>query len=104
VSNSIGDQINITVATIVAKFRCLTTGKVISLANDIFEFNGWSSAIRNVEIGFAGHTRTGKVSLCLLVIVRVTLKDSTCDEDAGYGHIENYTGKATSFAKAKKRR
>lgn len=63
---------------------------------------------------------TGKVSLGLSVIVRVTLRDGTYHEvdppavwcaslrfahwvqDIGYGHIENCKGKAAAFEKAKK--
>jgi len=44
---------------------------VINLAKDIFEFNGWSSAIRSIENGFVDEfARTGKVSMCLSVTVR----------------------------------
>lgn len=61
---------------------------------------------------------SGKISLGLSVIVRVTLKDGTyhevgvqrlklkyiltCLQDIGYGHIENCKGKAAAFEKAKK--
>lgn len=61
---------------------------------------------------------TGKVSLGLSVIVRVTLRDGThhevrvligirdafahIPEDLGYGHIENCKSKAAAFEKAKK--
>lgn len=63
---------------------------------------------------------SGKVSLGLSVIVRVTLRDGTFHEvgredaysfapnnaeisqDIGYGHIENCKGKAAAFEKAKK--
>lgn len=64
---------------------------------------------------------TGKMTLGLSVIVRVTLKDGTFHEvrasgydympccltcplsqDIGYGHIENCRGKAAAFEKAKK--
>lgn len=45
---------------------------------------------------------TGKISLGLSTIVRVTLRDGTFHEDTGYGHIENCKGKAAAFEKAKK--
>lgn len=48
------------------------------------------------------HPQTLKISLGLSVIVRVTLRDGTFHEDIGYGHIENCTGKAKAFEKAKK--
>ncbi|KAJ5133928.1 Rad52/22 double-strand break repair protein [Penicillium atrosanguineum] len=45
---------------------------------------------------------TGKISLGLSVIVRVTLRDGAFHEDIGYGHIENCKGKAAAFEKSKK--
>ncbi len=46
--------------------------------------------------------QTGKISLGLSTIVRVTIRDGTFHEDIGYGHIENCKGKAAAFEKAKK--
>jgi DNA repair and recombination protein RAD52 len=69
----------------------------------VFGFNGWSSSIQNIQIDFVEESQnTGKISLGLSVIVRVTLKDGTYHEDIGYGHIENCKGKAAAFEKAKK--
>lgn len=45
---------------------------------------------------------SGKISLGLSVISRVTLRDGAFHEDVGYGHIENCKGKAAAFEKAKK--
>ncbi|MCJ1225424.1 DNA repair protein rad52 [Toensbergia leucococca] len=84
------------------KVHYLAAEKCINLANDVFGFNGWSSAIRNIQIDFVDENSTGKVSLGLSVIVRVTLRDGTSHEDIGYGHIENCKGKAAAFEKAKK--
>ncbi|KAL4889037.1 hypothetical protein BDV59DRAFT_123083 [Aspergillus ambiguus] len=81
----------------------LAADKCINLANEVFGFNGWSSSIVNIQIDFVDeHPNTGKISLGLSVIVRVTLKDGTYHEDIGYGHIENCKGKAAAFEKAKK--
>ncbi|KAF2086091.1 recombination protein Rad52, partial [Saccharata proteae CBS 121410] len=81
----------------------LPAEKAINLANDVFGFNGWSSSIRNVQIDFCDESKsTGKITLGLSIIIRVTLKDGTFHEDIGYGHIENCTGKAAAFEKAKK--
>lgn len=69
----------------------------------MFGFNGWSSSIQNIQIDFVDENpQTGKISLGLSVIVRVTLKDGTYHEDIGYGQIENCKGKAAAFEKAKK--
>ncbi|KAI9829769.1 MAG: hypothetical protein M1819_006006 [Sarea resinae] len=105
------------------KVHYITAEKCINLANEVFGFNGWSSAIQTVQIDFVrywvscrrlqivnlAHTldqvdevAQGKISLGLSVIVRVTLKDGTFHEDIGYGHIENCKGKAAAFEKAKK--
>ncbi|RMZ83219.1 hypothetical protein DV738_g1299, partial [Chaetothyriales sp. CBS 135597] len=81
----------------------LAAEKVIGLANEIFGFNGWSSAIQQIQIDFVDeHPSTGKVSLGLSVVVRVTLKDGTYHEDIGYGSVENARGKSVAFEKAKK--
>ncbi|KAK7522257.1 Alpha/Beta hydrolase protein [Phyllosticta citriasiana] len=81
----------------------LPAEKAINLANEVFGFNGWSSSIRDVQIDFVDQSQSsGKISLGLSVIIRVTLKDGTFHEDIGYGHIENAQGKAAAFEKAKK--
>ncbi|KAL2852815.1 hypothetical protein BJY01DRAFT_207672 [Aspergillus pseudoustus] len=85
------------------KVHYLSADKCINLANEVFGFNGWSSSIQNIQIDFVEESaNTGKVSLGLSVIVRVTLKDGAYHEDVGYGHIENCKGKAAAFEKAKK--
>ncbi|OBW66146.1 MAG: Uncharacterized protein AUREO_037960 [Aureobasidium pullulans] len=73
------------------KVHYLAAEKVINLANEVFGFNGWSSAIRDVQIDFCDESpTTGKINLGLSTI------------DIGYGHIENCKGKAAAFEKAKK--
>ncbi|KAI5276324.1 hypothetical protein E4T47_00762 [Aureobasidium subglaciale] len=85
------------------KVHYLAAEKVINLANEVFGFNGWSSAIRDVQIDFCDESpTTGKINLGLSTIVRVSLRDGTFHEDIGYGHIENCKGKAAAFEKAKK--
>ncbi|KAJ5725789.1 uncharacterized protein N7483_007146 [Penicillium malachiteum] len=86
-----------------AKVHYLSADKCISLANEVFGFNGWSSSIQKIDIDFIEENQnTGKINLGLSVIVRVTLKDGSFHEDIGYGHIENCKGKAAAFEKAKK--
>ncbi|SPN97492.1 related to Double Strand Break repair protein mus-11 [Cephalotrichum gorgonifer] len=85
------------------KVHYIAAEKCIALANEVFGFNGWSSAIQNITMDFVDeHPQTMRVSLGLSVIVRVTLRDGTYHEDLGYGHIENCKGKAAAFEKAKK--
>ncbi|KAL9102792.1 MAG: hypothetical protein Q9163_002110 [Psora crenata] len=79
------------------------SNKCINLANEVFGFNGWSSSIQQVQVDFVDENQTtGKVSLGLSVIVRVTLHRANSAQDIGYGHIENCKGKAPAFEKAKK--
>lgn len=81
----------------------LTAEKCITLANEVFGFNGWSSSIQNIQVDFADENpQSQRVSIGLSVIVRVTLRDGTYHEDIGYGSIENAKGKAMAFEKAKK--
>ncbi|KAF2149508.1 recombination protein Rad52, partial [Myriangium duriaei CBS 260.36] len=84
------------------KVHYLAAEKVINLANEVFGFNGWCSAIREVQVDFVDESSSQKITLGLSIIVRVTLKDGTYHEDIGYGHIENCRGKAAAFEKAKK--
>ncbi|KAF4766796.1 hypothetical protein N7455_005660 [Penicillium solitum] len=85
------------------KVHYLSADKCINLANEVFGFNGWSSSIQKIQIDFVEENQnTGKISLGLSVIMRVTLRDGTFHEDIGYGHIENCKGKAAAFEKAKK--
>ena len=85
------------------KVHYLSADKCISLANEVFGFNGWSSGIQNIQIDFVDENQhTGAVTLGLSVIVRVTLRDGTFHEDVGYGQVKNCRGKAEAFEKAKK--
>src|ERR1700722_5021464 len=64
-----------------SKVHYLAADKAISLANEVFGFNGWSSSIQNIQIDFVDeNAQTGKISLGLSVIVRITLKDGTHHE------------------------
>jgi len=85
------------------KVHYIAAEKCINLANEVFGFNGWSSSIRDIQVDFVDENpQTGKVSLGLSVIMRVTVKDGAYHEDIGYGQIENCKGKAAAFEKAKK--
>ena len=81
----------------------ITAEKVISLANDVFGFNGWSSSIQNIQVDYVEeHPTTHRITLGLSVVVRVTLRDGVYHEDIGYGQIENAKSKAAAFEKSKK--
>lgn len=76
--------------------------KVLNLANEIFGFNGWSSELVSVNVDFVDTLGSGRVSLGLSVVVRITLRDGTFHEDLGYGFLENAKSKAVAFEKCKK--
>ncbi|OQE21339.1 hypothetical protein PENSTE_c012G07468 [Penicillium steckii] len=85
------------------KVHYLSADKCINLANEVFGFNGWSSSIQKIDIDFIDENQnSGRVTMGLSVVMRVTLKDGTYHEDIGYGHIENAKGKAAAFEKSKK--
>ncbi|KAI8917958.1 hypothetical protein BC831DRAFT_406854 [Entophlyctis helioformis] len=84
-----------------AKLTYLEGWKCINLANDIFGFDGWSTAIIDQTVDFLDNDN-GKYSLGVSAIVRVTLRDGTFHEDVGYGSIENSRSKVAAFEKAKK--
>lgn len=75
--------------------------KVISLANEVFGFDGWNSEVISQTVDYVDESN-GKISLGLSVVVRVTLKSGSFHEDVGYGHIENARHKAMAFEKCKK--
>lgn len=62
------------------KVHYLAAEKSIGLANEVFGFNGWSSQIKDIQVDFADESASGKISVGLSVIVRVTLKDGTFHE------------------------
>ncbi|KAK5576049.1 hypothetical protein RB653_007187 [Dictyostelium firmibasis] len=82
----------------------LESWKAINLANKIFQFNGWSSSIKELspdfieEITVNGLTR---YRVGVTAIVRVTLKDGTFQEDVGYGSTE-HPSKGSAIENAKK--
>ncbi|KAI9347314.1 Rad52/22 double-strand break repair protein [Obelidium mucronatum] len=77
--------------------------QVLSLANEVFGFDGWSHSIVSSEIDFVDTSQDGSlVSLGVSTVVRVTLRDGTSHEDIGYGRIENARSKGTAFEKVKK--
>ena len=74
--------------------------KVINLANEVFGFNGWSTAVVNVTCDFADYDpNTQRYTIGIAAIVRVTLRDGVYHEDMGYGMMENSKSKAAAFDK-----
>lgn len=76
--------------------------KVINLANEVFGFNGWSSSVVNLTTDFIDtNEQTGRVSIGVTAIVRVTLRDGVYHEDVGYGMIENSKSKGQALDKVR---
>ncbi|KAJ1963290.1 DNA repair protein rad52 [Dipsacomyces acuminosporus] len=77
--------------------------RVISIANQIFGFNGWRSSIQNLSIDFMDvNSNNGAVSIGASCLLRITLRDGTYKEDIGYGMVENSKSKGQAFEKVKK--
>eukprot|EP01096_Ripella_sp_DP13-Kostka_P002416 TRINITY_DN13237_c0_g1_i1.p1 TRINITY_DN13237_c0_g1~~TRINITY_DN13237_c0_g1_i1.p1 ORF type:complete len:372 (-),score=149.09 TRINITY_DN13237_c0_g1_i1:38-1123(-) len=70
------------------KFTYLESWKAISLANQIFGFNGWSCTIADLNVDYSEEIQ-GKYHVGVTAIVRVTLRDGTSHEDIGFGSGEN---------------
>ncbi|KAI9339758.1 hypothetical protein DFJ73DRAFT_628242 [Zopfochytrium polystomum] len=85
------------------KLTYLEGHRAISIAHEIFGFDGWSHSIVDTNIDYMDISRDGsQVSVGVSCVVRVTLKDGTSHEDIGYGHIDNAKTKGMALEKAKK--
>ncbi|CAI5760780.1 unnamed protein product [Candida verbasci] len=85
------------------KVQYIEGWKALNLANEIFGFNGWNSQVISCNVDyFDTHNNSGKYSLGISIIVRVTLKDGTFHEDIGYGYIDNAKSRPMAFEKCRK--
>ncbi|KAF5895454.1 DNA repair protein RAD52 isoform X1, partial [Clarias magur] len=75
--------------------------KVISLANEMFGYNGWSHSISQQNVDFVDLIN-GKFYVGVSAFVKVQLKDGSFHEDVGYGVSEGLKSKALSLEKARK--
>ncbi|KAM5175359.1 DNA repair protein RAD52 homolog isoform 4-T11 [Callospermophilus lateralis] len=75
--------------------------KVISLANEMFGYNGWAHSITQQNVDFVD-LNNGKFYVGVCAFVRVQLKDGSYHEDVGYGVSEGLKSKALSLEKARK--
>ncbi|KAL4604969.1 hypothetical protein GN956_G25396, partial [Arapaima gigas] len=84
------------------KVVCYIEGhKVISLANEMFGYNGWSHSISQQTVDFVDLIN-GKFYVGVSAFVKVQLKDGSFHEDVGYGISEGLKSKALSLEKARK--
>ncbi|XP_018431957.1 PREDICTED: DNA repair protein RAD52 homolog [Nanorana parkeri] len=75
--------------------------RVISLANEMFGYNGWSHSISQQNVDFVDLSN-GKFYVGVCAFVKVQLKDGSYHEDVGYGVSEGLKSKALSLEKARK--
>ncbi|KAJ2907179.1 DNA repair protein rad52, partial [Coemansia aciculifera] len=76
--------------------------RIISIANQVFGFDGWSSSIQNFVVDFEKESSDGKWSVGGSCLVRITLSNGTYKEDMGYGMIENVKSLGMAYEKVKK--
>ncbi|XP_069905356.1 DNA repair protein RAD52 homolog isoform X5 [Oryctolagus cuniculus] len=75
--------------------------KVISLANEMFGYNGWAHSVTQQNVDFVD-LNNGKFYVGVCAFVRVQLKDGSYHEDVGYGVSEGLKSKALALEKARK--
>ncbi|XP_033491174.1 DNA repair protein RAD52 homolog [Epinephelus lanceolatus] len=75
--------------------------RVISLANEMFGYNGWSHSISQQNVDFVDIIN-GKFYVGVSAFIKVQLKDGSYHEDVGYGVSEGLKSKALSLEKARK--
>ncbi|XP_008062007.1 DNA repair protein RAD52 homolog isoform X1 [Carlito syrichta] len=75
--------------------------RVISLANEMFGYNGWAHSVTQQNVDFVD-LNNGKFYVGVCAFVRVQLKDGSYHEDVGYGVSEGLKSKALSLEKARK--
>ncbi|CAJ1056921.1 DNA repair protein RAD52 homolog [Xyrichtys novacula] len=81
---------------------CYVEGhRVISLANEMFGYNGWSHSISQQNVDFVDLIN-GKFYVGVSAFIKVQLKDGAYHEDVGYGVSEGLKSKALSLEKARK--
>lgn len=73
----------------------------ISIANQIFGYNNWSSEIKKIDVDFS-EEKDGKFLVGVSALVRVSLRNGSFHEDIGSGSSEGHKSKCMAFEKAKK--
>ncbi|KAJ1668065.1 DNA repair protein rad52 [Coemansia sp. RSA 1646] len=76
--------------------------RIISIANEVFGFNGWRSNIQNLTIDYVDIVDGGRFSIGASCVMRITLRDGTYREDVGFGMVENTKSKGQALEKVRK--
>lgn len=74
---------------------------IITLANQIFGFNGWSSEVKEMIVDYS-EKENNKWAVGVTCTARIILKDGTTREDVGFGSAENQRSKGQAIEKARK--
>eukprot|EP01118_Nematostelium_gracile_P012950 TRINITY_DN4815_c0_g1_i1.p1 TRINITY_DN4815_c0_g1~~TRINITY_DN4815_c0_g1_i1.p1 ORF type:complete len:321 (+),score=87.11 TRINITY_DN4815_c0_g1_i1:116-964(+) len=83
------------------EFTYIESWKAVEIANDIFNFNGWSCSIVDITPDFIEETPNGKHRCGITAVVKVTLRDGSFHMDVGFGCSEN-PRKGAAIENAKK--
>ncbi|XP_077196119.1 DNA repair protein RAD52 homolog isoform X1 [Paroedura picta] len=75
--------------------------RVVSLANEMFGYNGWAHSVTQQNVDFVD-LNNGRFYVGVCAFVKVQLKDGSYHEDVGYGVSEGLKSKALSLEKARK--
>lgn len=84
-----------------AKMYYVEAHSAINFANYIFDYNGWSSSIKEFCMDYM-EDKGGRWFVGLSCIVRIMLKDGSYHEDVGYGSCANMPDRGAALEKAKK--
>lgn len=77
--------------------------RLISLANELFGFDGWSYRVTESQVDFCDKDNdSGKWCVGVCASVRVQLKSGAYREDVGYGSSDGLRQRAQSLEKARK--
>lgn len=77
------------------------SGQLVQLANEVFGFNGWSTAVLQVE-PLGSENSEEKFSASYSAVVRLTLRDGTFYDASGVGTATNLPHRYMCVSKAKK--
>jgi DNA repair and recombination protein RAD52 len=84
------------------KLKYVEAHVLFELANKVFGFHGWSDEIKSVKVTFLERSEQGTWSICVYVVVRVTIYDASYHEDIGLGMMSNEKRKEAVYEKAMK--
>ncbi|KAH7103918.1 Rad52/22 double-strand break repair protein [Auriculariales sp. MPI-PUGE-AT-0066] len=78
--------------------------KVINIANEVFNHDGWSSSVVSLQQDYCDQLdpQGQRFNVGFSAIVRITLRSGAYHEDVGFGQMDNARGKGMAFDKARR--